>query len=85
MDRTQWYEIRFGTLVAADCNNLLIGCRALSVDHTLHSSIRIMPSICSIGQAAGMGAALAVKANVSPKDIDGKVVRRELIKAGAPL
>jgi hypothetical protein len=32
-----------------------------------------------------MGAALAVKANVSPKDIDGKVVRSELIKAGAPL
>ena len=85
MDRTQWYEIRFGTLVAADCNNLMIGCRALSVDHTLHSSIRIMPAICSIGQAAGMGAALAVKNGVSPKDIDGKVVRRELIKAGAPL
>ena len=85
IDKNDWYEIRYGTLVAADCNNLLIGCRALSVDHTLHSSIRIMPAMCSIGQAAGMGAALAVKSGVKPGEIDGSVVRAELKKNGAEL
>jgi hypothetical protein len=41
--------------------------------------------MCSIGQAAGMGAALAVKNGVYPSEIDGKEVRKELIKRGAYL
>ncbi len=85
IDKNDWYEIRYGALTAKDCCNLLIGCRALSVDHTLHSSIRIMPSMCSIGQAAGMGAALAVKNGMNPCDVDGCLVRAELKKNGAVL
>jgi hypothetical protein len=60
-----------------------MGCRAISVDHALHSSIRIMPSMCSIGQAAGMAAALAVRNKTTVDQIDGREVRSELKKAGA--
>ena len=83
MPKNEWYEIRYGTLVPESCTNLLMGCRAISVDHALHSSIRIMPSICSIGQAAGMAAALAVRKNSTADLIEGTEVRSELKKMGA--
>ena len=83
MPKNEWYEVRYGALVPEGCTNLLMGCRAVSVDHALHSSIRIMPSMCSIGQAAGMAAALAVRNKTTVDQIDGREVRSELKKAGA--
>jgi hypothetical protein len=83
MPKNEWYEIRYGALVPESCTNLLMGCRAISVDHALHSSIRIMPSVCSIGQAAGTAAALAVRKNSTVDLIEGTEVRSELKKMGA--
>ena len=83
LEKHEWYEIRYGTLVPQKSENLLMGCRAISLDHALHSSARIMPSVCSLGQAAGMAAAMCVKKNVSPAALDGKEVRAALKKEGA--
>ncbi|MFH1568625.1 MAG: FAD-dependent oxidoreductase, partial [Gemmatimonadota bacterium] len=54
-----WYEIPYGCVVAADRDNLLVGGRPISVDHAIHSSMRVMPPACTVGQAAGLGAAMA--------------------------
>lgn len=83
MERSQWYEVRYGTLVPLHSENLLMGCRAISMDHALHSSARIMPAVCSFGQAAGMAAAMCVKENISPAALDGKRVRAALKNEGA--
>ena len=83
MELNDWYEIRYGTLVPRNSRNLLMGCRSISLDHALHSSARVMPPVCSIGQAAGMAAALCVKKNTQPSELDGTEVRRELAAAGA--
>ncbi len=83
MDKNDWYEIRFGSIVPAGSKNLLMACRAISVDHALHSSIRIMPTVCSIGQAAGIAAALSVKENVPVPEISGEEVHRCLEEIGA--
>ena len=83
MEKDQWYELRYGTIVPLNSENLLMGCRAISVDHALHSSSRIMPAVCSLGQAAGMAAALCLRENVLPKELDGKKVREALKKEGA--
>lgn len=80
-----WYEISYRALVPEKSANLLVGCRAVSLDHALHSSARVMPPVCSIGQAAGMAAAMAVKTGKSPADIDGTEVRKNLANAGADL
>lgn len=71
----EWYEIPFGCLVPQNCDNLLMGCRAISVDHALHSSMRVMPPVISVGQAAGMGAAMALEAGLPPAGLDGRAVR----------
>ena len=78
-----WYEIRYGTLVPKDSKNLLMGCRAISLDHALHSSARVMPIVCSIGQAAGMAAALCLRQNCTPAELDGIQVRQKLAAEGA--
>jgi hypothetical protein len=80
-----WYEIPYGCIVPADSANLLIGSRSISVDHAVHSSMRVMPPVCSVGQAAGMAAAMAVATGVKPSQLDGKAVRQRLVVAGARL
>ena len=44
-----------------------------------------MPTVISIGQAAGVAAALSVKTNTDIAKLDGREIRRELIKMGARL
>ncbi len=80
-----WYEIPYGCIVAEGCDNLLIGSRCISVDHALHSSMRVMPPVCSIGQAAGMAAAMAVTAGTMPTKLDGVAGREKLRAFGAYL
>lgn len=81
----EWYEVPFGCVVARDMDNLLVGGRPISVDHAVHSSSRVMPPACTLGQAAGMGAALAVQGDRSPRELDGEEVRGALVEVGAPL
>jgi hypothetical protein len=85
MPESDWYEIPYGCVVARDVDNLTVGGRPISVDHAIHSSMRVMPSACTVGQAAGMGAALAAQRRVRPADLDGCEVRQRLVAAGAYL
>ena len=80
-----YYEIPYRAVVPLNCNNLTIGSRCISSDVAVHSSLRIMPTVISIGQGAGVGAALAALNNISPSKVDGKLVREKLIKLGANL
>ncbi len=81
----EYYEIPYGCIVPPSVENLLMGCRAISVDHALHSSMRVMPPVCSIGQAAGMAAAMALKAGCNPAELEGSKVRAALKAFGANL
>ncbi len=85
LDEGEWYEIPFGCVVARDADNLLIAGRPISVDHAIHSSMRVMPPACTVGQAAGMGAAMAAAHRCRPKDLDGVAVREALVAQGAKL
>jgi len=81
----EWYEIPYGCLVPEGVANLLIGGRPISVDHAVHSSMRVMPPACSVGQAAGLAAALAAQRGCEPADLDGEELRRTLVEMGANL
>jgi len=80
-----WYEIPYGCIVPKGISNLLIGGRPISVDHAVHSSMRVMPPACTVGQAAGMAAELAVERQCAPSELDGVDVRKQLVKMGARL
>lgn len=81
----EFYEIPYGCIVPRKMKNLLIGARCISADHALHSSSRIMPTVVSIGQAAGIAAALSLEQKRDVPKINGCDVRERLIKFGAPL
>lgn len=80
-----YYEVPFGCLVPRDCANLLVGSRCISVDHAIHASIRIMPVVCSIGSAAGVGAAWCARDGQVPAALDGCQIRARLQAVGAYL
>jgi glycine/D-amino acid oxidase-like deaminating enzyme len=85
MKKGDWYEIPYGCIVPNKIDNLLMACRAISVDHAIHSSMRVMPPVVSIGQAAGTAASIAVERDISPSEIDGIELKRALIKRGRNL
>jgi hypothetical protein len=85
MPKDDYFEIPYGCVVAKDVDNLTIGGRPISVDHAIHSSIRVMPPACTVGQAAGMAAAMAAKRGCRPADLDGAEVRSLLRAQGASL
>ncbi len=80
-----YYEIPYRCTVPKNCANLTVGGRPISADVAMHSSLRIMPCAISIGQGAGMGAAMAAAGGISPAEVDGCEVRRKLIEFGANL
>ena len=80
-----YYEIPYRCLVPLSCDNLLVAGRPISADMAMHSSLRIMPTAISIGQAAGCAAALAIENNCKTKDVDGVKLREKLKALGALL
>ncbi len=82
LPKGEWYEIPYGCLVPADCDNLLVGGRPISVDHAVHSSMRVMPPACTVGQACGTAAAMAVETGCAPAEVDGRQVKKSMIEQG---
>ena len=77
-----YYEISYRAIVPENSVNLLMGCRAISVDHVLHSSSRVMPPVCAVGEGAGTAAALSVLNNIEAADLDGIQVNAKLAEKG---
>jgi len=71
--------------VSETIDNLMMAGRCISVDNIVFGSTRVMATCMAVGEAAGVGAALAVKRGISPADVDHREVRSELEKRGAVL
>lgn len=61
--RLEPYNIPLRCLIARGFPNLLMAGKCASVDQVVHSSMRMTPTCCAMGQAAGTAAALAVETN----------------------
>ncbi len=81
----QWYEIPWGCLLPEGIDNLAVASRCISADHAVHSSLRVMPPVCSLGQAAGTAAAMAVQQGCDVSQVDGVILRQSLITQGRHL
>ncbi len=76
------YDIPYRCLLPQNTNNLLVAGRCISVDHVAHSSTRIQGTCIMTGQAAGTAAALSLKENVSPCELDVKKLQSILRNDG---
>ena len=85
LQRGQSYGIPYRILLPQKVENLLVCGRCVSCDRNVLASIRVIPGCWITGQAAGMGAALAVQGKTSPRGVDIKELRSELLRIGAVL
>lgn len=75
------FSIPAGCLIPKDVEDLLIADKAISVTNIVNGASRLQPVILQVGQAAGIMAALAVRHNVSPKDLSVREIQSEVLKA----
>ena len=81
----EYYTIPYRTLLPKEFNNLLVAGRCLSAIHEAQASVRIMPTCCCLGQAAGTAAAVAFKSDKNAHTVDVKELQNKLIENGAVL
>ena len=72
------YHIPYRCLVAADCNNLLLTGRCISGDFYAHASYRVVGNVIPTGEAAGYAAAICIRENCDPVQVDGCRVRKHM-------
>ena len=59
--------------------------RCISATHVGHAAIRVMGTAMGMGEAAGTAAAMAVKAGVSPRNVNIRALQERLRENGVPL
>ncbi|MCP4614833.1 MAG: FAD-dependent oxidoreductase [Bradyrhizobium sp.] len=84
--RLEPYSIPFRCLLPKGFTNLLAAGRCISTDQVVHSSCRMTPTCCAMGQAAGTAAALAVEAGAGNiRDVPVSTIRTALAAGGVEL
>ncbi len=78
----EYYTIPYGCLVPRGSRNLLVAGRCISATHEAQASLRIMPTCCTTGEAAGVAAALAC-GGTGVGEIDVQHLRTILRETGA--
>lgn len=76
-------EIPYRALLPSEVDGLIVGCRALSVSHDAHTTVRMQRDIQRVGEAAGIAAALSVRHGVTPRDIPISELQTRLLTSGA--
>ena len=76
------YGIPYRCLVPKKIDNLLVAGRCISVTHKALASVRFIPCCMATGQAAGVAAALSVKNNITPRNLNPIELQRSLKKQG---
>ena len=79
----EYYTIPYRSLIPKEAENLLVAGRCISSDHGAQASYRIMPTVCTLGEAAGTAAGIAVRAGVGVREISIKDLQSTLKNHGA--
>lgn len=75
-ENERFWEVPFRTMIPKTVGNLLVAGRCAGMDFRSQSAARVQPTCRSMGEAAGIAAALAAKEDgISFKQLDGAQVR----------
>lgn len=80
-----YYTIPYRSLLPKEFDNLLVGGRCISATHEAQASIRIMPICATLGQAAGLAAALAKSTGTNTHTLDVARLQALLRQSGAAI
>ena len=76
----EYFDVRYGCLVAKGVDNLLVAGRCISAEHEAQASLRIQQTCMSTGEAAGLAAAQSLKQGVTPRELEPREVVKRLVK-----
>jgi hypothetical protein len=77
--------IPYRALVPVRTDGLLVAGRSFSSDMEANNMANLIPHCIAMGEAAGTAAALAVKYDVSLRQLDSKILQKTLLEHGAVL
>jgi hypothetical protein len=84
--RVEPYQIPFRCMVVKGFDNLLVAGKCISTDQIVHSSARMTPTCCGMGQAVGTAVGLAVgKALEDIRDLSMEALKPRLVAEGMEL
>ena len=70
--------VPYDSMVSADVDNVIAAGRCISAESAPYASLRVQATVMSIGEAAGLAAALSVNSDVSVNSLD-KATLKELV------
>lgn len=79
------YDIPYRTLIPRTIENLLVAGRCHSATSEALASSRVTATAMGMGQAAGTAAALSVRDNRSPREVETRALQDRLVADGAIL
>ena len=79
------YDVPYRTLVPKGRDELWAVGRCFSATHDAHASCRSMAQTMSMGQAAGLAAALSLEQDTGARDISLSLLQERLLHLGAVL
>ncbi len=78
-----YYSLPFRTLVGEKYTNFIAAGRMMNADEPSFGALRVMTNLNQIGEAAGVGAYIAINENKTIQDVDGKKVAKTLSDGGS--
>jgi len=78
----EYYEIPYRCLVPQKVEQLLVAGRCISTTHEAIGSTRTSPTCMALGQAAGTAAALSIREETNPRQLETGLLRKTLIAQG---
>ncbi|WP_066836406.1 FAD-dependent oxidoreductase [Rufibacter ruber] len=79
------YNVPLGSLIPQGVDGLIVAEKSIGVTNIVNGATRLQPVVLGIGQAAGALAAVALKNNVQPKDVNIREVQQALLDSKAYL
>ncbi len=81
----EYYSIPYSSMVTREYDNLLVTGRCASFSHEAQAAVRIMPTCCCMGEAAGVAAGVAFESGSSFEHVDIALLQKRLRENGAAL
>ena len=81
----EYYTIPYRCLIPKGAENMLVAGRCISSDHGAQASYRIMPTVVTLGEAAGTAIAIAKKKGITPRMVNVAELQKTLRENGAYL
>lgn len=78
-----YYHVPYGSLVPLEIDNLLLAGRCVSATHDGQASVRVMGPGMAMGEAAGLAAAMSLKAGTTPRHLNIADLQAGLRQQGA--